>query len=171
MLFASTAMYEGLSRLSAITMAAPASGIGVTTGEHTLGICAPHTPPAHVPQSIAPPHRRSTTTPHWAPSCTQLDGQGGPIAMTLASTIWIGVPEEDCPDVEVGVEPDIPGFVSPEMATTLPEPAMEPPAHPPSRLEGKRLVRAPQAARIPAVAPSKSTVRARLGLATIMRGL
>jgi hypothetical protein len=91
--------------------------------------------------------------------------------MTLASAIWIGVPEENCPDVEVGVEPDIPMVVSPEMATTLPDPATEPLAHPPSRLEGKRLVRAPQAARIAAVAPSESTMRVRLGFAAIMRAL
>jgi hypothetical protein len=89
--------------------------------------------------------------------------------MTLASAIGIGVPEENCPDVEVGVEPDIPVFVSPEAAPTLPEPATEPIAEPPSMLEGKRFVRAPHAARIAAVAPSESTMRARLGLAAIMR--
>jgi hypothetical protein len=96
---------------------------------------------------------------------------------TPASTISVDVPDENCPDV--AIEPDVPAFVSPAAALALPEPAAEPLAEPPARPEGKRFVRAPQAAEIATTTPRESgdprlgdrTVQWRLGLGPIMHAL
>jgi hypothetical protein len=93
------------------------------------------------------------------------------------STVSVGVPDENCPDV--AMEPDAPALVSPAAALALPEPPTEPLAELLSGLEDKRFVRAPHAAEIAATTPSESgdtrlgdrTVQSRLGLVPIMRAL